>query len=77
MDNINLLKHCVYHVVTSKPISLITGIALFSLTCANNHITMISHIMKKMHAAVIPLARWLHVLAYSTFYVLLDVYENG
>ena len=39
MNNINLLKYCVHHVVRSKPILHITDAALFSSTHANNHIT--------------------------------------
>ena len=38
MDNINLPKYRVHHIVTSKPILCITNITLFSSTHANNHI---------------------------------------
>ena len=39
MDNINLPKYCMHHIVTLRPISHITDFTLFSSTHANNHIT--------------------------------------
>ena len=38
MNNINLPKYCVYHIVKLKPISCITDVMIFSSTHANNHI---------------------------------------